>query len=123
MNIFSDNSLKKLLGIRKYLKNRNLDVYNYIWDYNLGDDRIRKYFPTIYEQTSIFKRVKEFPIGVTKLGEIICIEKPSETVSMFATGKTGFGKTLILHRLLDGFYHYWNYNGFVLNDYTPETQT
>lgn len=123
MDVFSDNSLKKLLGIRKYLKNKNLDIYKHIWDYNLGDDKIKRYFPTIYEHPSVFKRIKEFPIGVTKFGELICIEKPSETVSTFATGSTGFGKTLLLHRLFDGFYHYWNYDGFVLNDYTPETQT
>lgn len=119
--IFELNEPKELMGIRKYLKNRGNEIYEYIYTGGLDEDGIKKAFPTLIEKYPEFHKLNGYPIGVTRLGEIICVERPEEAYSFFFTGKTGYGKTISLHRLIDGIYNRWKYGVVCLNDYQPET--
>ena len=119
--IFDENEPKTLMGIRKYLKNRDKEIYNYIYTGGLDEEGIKKAFPTLVEKYPEFHKLNGYPIGVTRLGEIICVEKPEESYSFFFAGETGYGKTISIHRLIDGIYHRWKYNIGCLNDYQPET--
>jgi len=121
--IFLDNSPEQILGIRKYLKNKENDIYKYIYTGGMDDDAIKKVFPTLLEVLPEFHKLNGYPIGVTRLGEIICIEKSEESYSFFYTGQTGYGKSISIHRLIDGIYNHWGYNVAGLNDYQPETQS
>lgn len=121
--IFPNNTPENILGIRKYLKNKDNEIYNYIYTGGLDDDGIKKAFPTLTESFPVFHKLNGYPIGVTRLGELICVEKPEEAYSFFFTGFTGYGKTISIHRLIDGIYNHWKYNVACLNDYQPETQS
>ena len=122
-HIFINNEPKELMSIRKYLKNRHNEIYDYIYTGGMDEDGIKKAFPTLVEKVPEFHKLNGYPIGVTRLGEIICVERPEEAYSFFFTGQTGYGKTISLHRLIDGIYNRWKYNLICLNDYQPETMS
>lgn len=119
--IFSNNEPKEILGIRKYLKNRGNEIYDYIYTGGLDENGIKKAYPTLIEKYPEFYKLNGYPIGVTRLGEIACIEKMKEAHSFFFTGIPGSGKTTGLHRLIDGIHNLWKYGVIIGNDYQPET--
>jgi hypothetical protein len=87
---------------------------------------MRKYKKdTLMSETKERYYIKDLPIMITDSNEILCIPSPETTTldepRIGVWGKTGFGKTVLIHGILDRAIAYWGVRVAAFNDSQSET--
>lgn len=74
--------------------------------------------PFTYEEPEKRKLIYEIPWVVTDDGKTVCLPRTKDMPKIGIFGKTGTGKTIVMHTTLDGVHFKWGQRCAVMNDNT-----
>tara|TARA_Y100000310_G_scaffold25289_1_gene24210 strand:+ start:9299 stop:11107 length:1809 start_codon:yes stop_codon:yes gene_type:complete len=109
--------------VKKYFENNNSPYAKYIQTFGYNDKEIQERFSYIDSILPESVLIKGYPIGITEIGNIVCIPRERDAPSTGIFGLKRTGKTLLAHAMIDRFYNYQKEREdiVILNDYTGET--
>ncbi|MEK6860330.1 MAG: hypothetical protein AABY07_00025, partial [Nanoarchaeota archaeon] len=115
-----NNYIERNYAIRRYLKVNNNYLYKYTDTWGETEKTLLNTYGIPYPIEPMKFFLHNFPIAVSKTGEIICLPKFSVCPSIMVYGRKRTGKTLLCHRIVEAFYWWFRYKVFIGNDYQNE---